>query len=184
MRAPKLMLLFAALAAFPMVSSLQAQTLYGSLTGNVTDSTGASVPNAKVEALNIGTGIAKQMMSDERGSYLFSDLQPGTYKVTISAPAFSSRVQEGVSILANTVVRADAQLAVSSVNESVLVSAAAVTLQTDRADVNNVIRSSQIVDLPLINSQGRNFQVLFKVLPGFTPPVEGTPSPATRSGQW
>ena len=56
--------------------------------------------------------------------------------------------------------------------ESVTVSACAVTLQTDRADINNVIRSSQITDLPLINSQGRNFQVLYKMLPGFTPPVE------------
>ncbi len=106
------------------------------MTGNVIDTTGASVANAKIEAVHVATGIVKQMMSDERGNYLFSDLQPGAYKVTI------------------------------------LVSDSVVTLQTDRADVNNVIRSSQILDLPLINSQGRNFQVLYKALRGFTPSVE------------
>ncbi len=47
-----------------------------------------------------------------------------------------------------------------------------VRLQTDRAHINNQIQSTQITNLPLINSQGRNFQELYKVLPGFTPPVE------------
>ena len=53
-------------------------------------------------------------------------------------------------------------------------SAGAAVLQTDRADINNQIHSTQIVDLPLINSQGRNFQVLYKILPGFTPARGGS----------
>ena len=104
--------------------------------------------------------------------YLFSDLLPGTYKITISAPAFGSRVKEGAVISLNTVLRMDATLTVSQVVESINVSASVVTLQTDRADINNQIQSTQITNLPLINSQGRNFQELYKVLPGFTPPVE------------
>ena len=152
--------------------SASAQTLYGSLTGNVTDPTGAAVPNAKVEALNAGTGVTKMALTDERGTYLFSDLQPGTYKVTFSAPAFSSQVAEAISISQNTTLRLDSSLQVSQVQESILISASALTLQTDRADINNVIRSSQISDLPIINSQGRNFQALYKILPGFTPPGE------------
>ena len=166
----RITLLALTLLAFSSIAG--AQTLYGSLTGNVTDTSGASVPNAKVEALNTGTGIVKQALTDDRGAYLFSDLQPGTYKITISAPAFASRVLEGVIVDANTVHRLDVSLAVSQISESVTVAANAVTLQTDRADINNQIRSSEIADLPMINSQGRNFQVLYKVLPGFTPPVE------------
>ena len=162
----------AVIAITLLASPSSAQVLYGSLTGNVTDASGSAVPGAKVEALNSATGIVKQSATDERGTYLFSDLQPGTYKVTISAPAFAGRVLEGVVISLNTVLRLDAALTVSQVVESVLVSAGAVTLQTDRADINNLIRSSQITDLPLINSQGRNFQILYKILPGFTPPVE------------
>jgi hypothetical protein len=149
-----------------------AQTLYGSLTGNVTDPSGAAVPKAKVDVLNVGTNVLKSAQTDERGAYSFNDLQPGTYKVTISAPAFSTRVVEGVNIAQNTTLRVDSTLAVSQVQESVTVSAAAVTLQTDRADINNVIQSSQMTDLPLMNSQGRNFQALYKILPGFTPPGE------------
>ena len=153
-------------------SPSSAQVLYGSLTGNVTDPSGSAVPGAKVEALNTATGIAKQTSTDERGTYLFTDLQPGTYKVTMSAPSFASRVQEGAVISLNTILRLDAVMTVSQVMESVLVSAAAVTLQTDRSDINNELRSMQITDLPLINSQGRNFQILYKILPGFTPPAE------------
>src|SRR5215471_6489513 len=151
---------------------VSAQVLYGSLTGNITDASGAAVPGVKVEALNIATGTAKEGATDERGVYLFSDLLPGTYKVTISAPAFSTRVFENAVVSLNNVLRLDASLSVSQVVESVMVSAGAAMLQTDRADINNQIRSSQITDLPLINSQGRNFQELYKVLPGFTPPVE------------
>jgi hypothetical protein len=164
--------LAAVLLAVALAVPAAAQTLYGSLTGIVTDASGAAVPNAKVEALNVGTGILKSAQTDDRGSYLFNDLQPGTYRVTISAKAFASRVVEGANISQNTTLRMDSSLSVSQVQESVTVNAAAVTLQTDRADINNVLASSQIVDLPLMNSQGRNFQGLYKILPGFTPPGE------------
>ena len=125
-----------------------------------------------MEALNVATAAVKQGKTDERGTYLFSDLQPGTYKLTVSAPAFGTRVFENAVVSLNTVLRLDVGLTVSQVVESVTVAAGAIALQTDRADINNQIRSSQIMDLPLINTQGRNFQVLYKILPGFTPPVE------------
>src|SRR5690242_9471347 len=96
-----------------LVGPAAAQTLYGSLTGNVTDASGAAVPNAKVEALNVGTGILKGAQTDERGSYLFNDLQPGSYRVTVSAPSFATRVVEGVSITQNTTLRLDSSLSVS-----------------------------------------------------------------------
>src|SRR5690349_21810069 len=128
-----------------------AQTLYGSLTGNVTDSSGSVVPNAKVEVLNVGTSILKSAQTDERGAYLFTDLQPGVYRVTISAPSFSTRAVEGVTITQNTTLRVDATLAVSQLIETVTVNAAAVALQTDRADINHVISANEAVDLPLMN---------------------------------
>jgi Carboxypeptidase regulatory-like domain/TonB dependent receptor-like, beta-barrel len=162
----------AVLLTLALAAPADAQTLYGSLTGNVTDSTGAAVPNAKVDVLNMGTGILKNTVTDDRGVYLFTDLQAGTYRLTVAAPAFSTRAVEGVNITPNTTMRVDSALSVSQIQESVTVNAAAVTLQTDRADINHVLQSSQIVDLPLMNSQGRNFQQLYQILPGFTPPVE------------
>src|ERR1700676_2279330 len=95
------------LAAF-QPSVARGQVLYGSLTGNISDATGAAVPNAKIEALNAATGIIRQALSDERGAYVINDLQPGKYTVTISAPAFGTLVQEGVAVDANTMRRADA----------------------------------------------------------------------------
>ena len=89
--------ILAVLFAFCATTSY-GQTLYGSLTGNVTDGTGAAIPHAKVEVLNMGTGLVKTDITDDRGVYLFSDLLPGTYKITISAPAFGSRVKEGAVI--------------------------------------------------------------------------------------
>src|SRR5689334_19644752 len=82
-----------------------AQTLYGSLTGNVTDASGAAVPNAKIDALNVGTGILKSAQTDERGAFLFNDLQPGAYRLTIAAKSFATHVTEGVNITQNTTLR-------------------------------------------------------------------------------
>src|ERR1035437_2896474 len=62
-----------------------AQVLYGSLTGNVVDPSSAAVVGAKVEASNTDTGVVRQANTDERGAYLFSNLQAGTYKITFTA---------------------------------------------------------------------------------------------------
>ena len=143
------------LLAVALTTPAAAQTLYGSLTGNLSDASGAAVPNAKVEVTNVGTGVVKTAQTDERGAYSFNDLQPGSYKVVFSAPAFSTRIVEGVLIAQNTTLRLDSTRHVFQVQA---INASTVTLQTDRADINNVIRSNQMTDLPLINSQGRNFQ--------------------------
>src|SRR5437867_3364426 len=162
------MCLAVALAAMP--GALYAQVLYGSLTGNVTDASGGAVPGAKVEALNAGTGIVKHAITDDRGSYLFSDLQTGAYTVTVSAPSFRTVVQERVAVNANTVMRLDTRLEVSQVAQTVTVSAEAVALQTDRADVSAQLETSQVSNLPI--GSGRNFQQLYKLIPGASPPAE------------
>ena len=98
-----LVVLFALVAP----STANGQVLYGSVTGTVTDATGAAVPRAKIDAVNISTGIVHSVLSDERGNWLINNLQPGTYKVTISAPSFGTLVEQGVELEANTVRRAD-----------------------------------------------------------------------------
>ncbi len=155
-----------------------AQVLYGSLTGTITDPQGASIPGAGVAAQNLGTGLVKELSTDESGAYRFSDLQPGMYQVTVSAPGFASVVQEGVSIEANRLRRLDAVLKVAEIAQAITVNApdAAVALQTDRADVNVSITAEQLNDLPITSSAGRNFQALFKMVPGFSMVTEGVSS--------
>jgi len=160
--------LFLALSALTNLTS--AQVLYGSLTGNVTDSTGSSVPNARIEALNVATGIPRRAVTDDRGVYLISDLQQGVYKVTITAASFGTVIEQGVAVDANTVRRVDAQLQLAQVNESVTVDASAVALQTDRSDVSAEIRTAEITELPTNSNATRNFQSVFLLVPGYTPP--------------
>jgi hypothetical protein len=149
-----------------------AQVLYGSLTGNVTDPSKASVPSSHVEALNIKTGVVRGAATDASGIYLFRELQPGIYKVTASAPNFGTNVIENVSVDANTETRVDVQLALARQTSTVTVTGAAPLLQTDRADVHSELASTDIQNLPISSSEGRSFQALYKIIPGFTPPSE------------
>jgi hypothetical protein len=158
-------------AFFLLPLAVQAQVLYGSLTGNITDKTGAAIPAARVEALNVDTGVNRESLSDEHGAYLFNDLQPGKYRLTIKAPSFSTLVQNNIELAANTVRRADARLELAVVSEtvSVTVDVNTVALQTDRVEVNTQITQQQVEDLPLAAS--RNFQSLLDLVPGVSPPV-------------
>ena len=144
------------------------QVLYGSLTGNITDASGAPLPGAKIEAANTGTGVATEGVSDSRGLYTINSLQPGVYRVTISAQGFNTLAQEGVGVEANTTRRADAQLQVAKVSQKVTVTAAVEALQTDRTDVKTDINAKEVTNLPLGND--RNFQVLIETVPGAAPP--------------
>jgi hypothetical protein len=152
--------------AFVTPRSVGAQVLYGSLTGNVTDPTGAIVAGAKVDALNIGTGVSTSVVTDDRGSYIFSSLQAGIYKVTITSPSFKALAQDNLRIEANTARRLDAQLQVGDVTAVVQVAAISDSLQTERADVNYVQSARQVNDLPLTGSVGRNYQSLTGLIPG------------------
>jgi Carboxypeptidase regulatory-like domain/TonB dependent receptor len=164
-----ILFLLLTVAFFALSRNGEAQVLYGTLNGTVLDASGAPIPAAKVEAMNTGTGIAKQTATDEHGNYVFTDLQAGTYKVTITAPSFRSVVEQGVTLDANSVRRIDAQLQVSAVEQTLEVNAAAVALQTDRADVSQQLQATQLADLP--EAGMRNFQNVFIIIPGFTPPA-------------
>ena len=157
-------------------SSARAQVLYGSLTGNVTDPSSASIPNATVEAANVNTGVTRTTLTDPSGIYLFSNLQPGTYKVTVTVTGFQTSVEENVGIGANEVRRADFQIQLATATQTVEVTSAPVALQADRADVNTNITTAQIANLPITSSAGRNYQALYKIVPGFSLVTEGNSS--------
>src|SRR5260370_34559914 len=165
------------LVAFVAPSAAFSQVLYGSLTGSVADQNGAVVRGVKVEAHNVGTGLSKETTTDESGGYQFSALQPGDYRVTFTSASFKSLIQENVSVEANSSRRLDAQLQVAGVSGSVLITDQSPPLQTDRADVNTQLQANQIADLPISSAgSGRNFQGLYKIIPGFSAVTEGVSS--------
>ncbi len=160
--------IFAIVLCFILARAVPAQTLYGSLVGNVTDPSGAALPGVKVTAVNTETGFTRETTANERGAYIIHDLQAGQYDVTVTSPSFATYTKRGVLISNNAVIRVDVQMQLSSAAEKVTVTGAAETLQTDRADVRSELNSKQLTDLPV--GGGRNYQSLFKLVPGFTPP--------------
>lgn len=147
-------------------STVSAQVLYGSLTGAVTDPSQAAIPGATVRATNLSMGVSLETTTNESGIYLFADLQPGTYDITISAGAFGTVTSQGLVIEANRMRRFDATLKVAEAPQSITVSASVGVLQTDRSDVNVNVTTREITNLTLGGSMGRNYQSLMALVPG------------------
>ena len=145
------------------------QAVSATLLGNVTDNTGAAVPNAAVQILESATGIAHAGVTNESGNFTFPDLTPGTYSVTVQAPGFKKETRDNVDVVVNTATRVDLALTPGNVTESVEVTAAPAIMQTDRADVSANIEAKTLASMPI--SVNQNFQSLLTLVPGVGPPV-------------
>ena len=143
-----------------------AQVLYGSLVGNVTEQSQAAVPGADVTVVNTETSLTRHVRTNESGTYSIPNLQAGTYSVTIRMSGFADFVAQDVVVGQNSTVRRDAVLKVAGVESSVSVTAdaQAAQLQTDRGEVRHEIQTRQFEDLPV--SVAGNYQSLLQTLPG------------------
>src|SRR5205085_11931928 len=109
-----------------LVSPAQAQVLYGSIIGTVTDQSGGAVPNATVTITSKETAAARSETTGPDGRYLFGNVQPGTYDVKATSPGFRTLSQNDVVVTANTVSRVELKLEVGQVTETIAVEAAAI----------------------------------------------------------
>ncbi|MFL6350467.1 MAG: TonB-dependent receptor domain-containing protein [Bryobacteraceae bacterium] len=161
------------LALFCVLSLLPghaiAQVLYGSIVGEVTDPSGAAVPNATVTITDNSTGRSREVTSDSGGRFTITDAQPGVYALKFVAKGFRPTEKSGVTVTINTVTRADTVLQIGNVSEQVTVEASAVQLQADKADVHTELSAQAIENMPLSNY--RNYQSLIDLVPGSTPGV-------------
>src|SRR6266566_2466147 len=146
-----------------------AQVLYGSVTGTVTDQSGAGVPKAHVVLTNRATNVQREADADDTGHYVVIDVSPGNYDLSVKAGGFKPLTQTNLTVTANTVTNADAKLQVGAVSEQVTVEASAVTLQTEKTDLHTELSEKAILDMPL--NQYRNYQTLINLVPGATPGV-------------
>ena len=163
------LMLFVGLALLGVVYRADAQVLFGSVSGTITDQSGAGVPKAHVTLINKATSVQKEGDTNESGYYSITDVPPGTYDLTVKVSGFKPLTQTNLVIAANVVTNSDVKLQVGAVSEQVTVEAAAVTLQTEKTDVHTELTSEAVLDMPL--NQYRNFQTLINLVPGATPGV-------------
>lgn len=151
---------------------LQAQVLYGTIVGTVTDSSGSAIPGAAVTATEVSTNIKYEAKTDYAGIYRFTDLRTGTYRVSVSANQFAASIANDILVRSNQETRVDRTLSPATVTTSVTVTSAPPALQTDSAAVTSELESKQLETVIATPGVGmRNFQSLYMVLPGFTPPA-------------
>jgi len=135
---------------------LSAQSDRGTITGRVSDPSGAVVPGAEVTAKNVGTGVISRTTSNDLGLYTVLNLPIGTYSVEFRAQGFKSFTQEHVTISIAQVVRIDANLTLGAATETVSVEADASPLSTETASVGTNMKGNDLTILPLSVAGGRD----------------------------
>src|SRR5262245_54850164 len=153
--------------------ALYGQQTSATLVGSITDSNGAVVQKASVKVVNLSTGAAREVITDDSGDYSFAFLPAGNYEVTISAVGYKTKKIDRLTLQVSQTLRQDFTMDVGAVSETVSVTAIGVQLQTENSTVGTVIDSAKIVELPL---NGRNFVQLAQLIPGVQ---SGTPGSIT-----
>lgn len=136
------------------------------IVGTVTDPSGAVVPEAKVTVANPDHGFVEHLETDSAGAYIAPDLPIGTYVVTVEARGFKKLVRSGIVVQVGSRARVDLTLAVGSEEQTVEVRGSAAHVQTQTAQISDVITNEQISNLQL---NGRDFASLMLLVPGAAP---------------
>jgi hypothetical protein len=163
------------------VAVLSAQEATGTIRGILTDPSGARVVNAQVSAIQLETGVKRQVLSGDDGSYVFVLLPIGHYRLEAVANGFRKYVQDSISISLNQTANVPIELIVGAEQEAVEVSADAAMVQTTN-DLGETVSQREMLDLPL---NGRNFTQLGLLQPGVAPLPQGLQQAGgqLRSGQ-
>jgi hypothetical protein len=139
------------------VSGSWAQSGRGTLTGAVTDTNGAIIPNVAINLTEASTGSNYKTKTNDQGFFNFPELPPGLYNVSISAPGFKQYTQDGINVTVGGTASLNIPLQVGAATESVTVTSDASQLQTESSDVGTTVSTKLIEDLPLqFSGQVRN----------------------------
>ena len=150
------------LLAFLLLSALHAQTT-GTISGFVTDPTGAAIPQAKVTATLVQQNVARTTQANGEGYYILNALPPGTYRLESEQTGFQRLVQADVKLTVNENLRVDLGMRLGQVSETVEVSATALLVDTRSPALSSLVDDRRVVDLPL---NGRNVISLAATVPG------------------
>jgi hypothetical protein len=152
-----------ALALALMITPLFGQKITGTISGVVSDPSGAVVAQATVTITNLDTGLIRTVTTNEMGEYIAPDLPNGNYRITVKQANFKEAVTSNVELHVASTALVNVQLQMGQTSEQVTVEANAIQVQTDSAQLGEVVEAGQVRDLPL---NGRNFVALTQLQPG------------------
>jgi hypothetical protein len=148
----------------------------GGIDVTVTDSSGSTVPGAKVSTLNTGTGAQLRSQTDNSGRAQFPLLRVGTYNVTVEQQGFEKLVREGVIVNATDIVHLELKLSIGAVSQTLTIEATSPLLQTEHATLGQVVEQRQITGTPLAT---RNFTQLLGTGAGVQGSLVNADNPGT-----
>ena len=154
-----LVLLLSALSSSP----LGAQVVGGSISGTVSDNSGAVVANAKVLLENLATGVITAVTTNSQGFYSLPNLLPGTYRQRVSATGFETAIRNGIVLTVGSQMVSNVAMKVGAISESVVVSDQSPDLQLETSAISSSTGSQTIVELPL---NARSWTDLAQLQPG------------------
>ncbi len=134
-----------------------------SLTGVVTDDTGAVIPSASVQITNTATHVTQTHVTDTGGRFLFNFLPPGSYDLSVSASGFGPYRQTGITLDVNAPANVQVHLNVQSVSQETTVNANAQMVDTESGTLHQIVNEKYAENLPL---NGRNAASLVYMAPG------------------
>jgi hypothetical protein len=143
--------------------SLHAQVAGGTLSGTITDPSGAAVANAQVTIKNSATGVARAVTTNTEGLYSAANLLPGDYEIAVSAPGFNTETKKGITINVGSQPVFNLALQIGSVSNSVEVTTEAPTVQLTSSDISATVSATTVRELPL---NGRSWTDLAALQPG------------------
>ena len=147
------------------IAPLSGQNERGSILGHVEDSAGGILAGAQVTALNVNTGIKSQFATTTSGDYVFVNMIPGTYDVTVEDKGLQTATAKGLMLQVDQTLRQNFTMKVGTLEQQVTVSADAQMLQADNSTIGQVVTAKQIQALPI---SGRDFTNLLATNAGVT----------------
>ncbi len=146
-------------------AALYAQIGTSTLTGRVTDTTGAVVPRVQLTVVQTGTNFTQKATTNDEGLYRVLSLQPGAYRITFESQGFKKAVRDGVELRTGDTLAVDMAMQVGNVTESIEVTGAAQSLETETSATGTVVSGAVLYDLPLYQ---RFINSTMNITPGMT----------------
>jgi len=145
------------------------QDTNASLSGTVTDPSGAAVPGAKLTLTNVATGFQSNFVSDETGQYSFRNLTPGKYNLSASASGFKTQEQKGIQLLLNQTARIDVHLPVGQSDQTITVVADASQINYENPTLEGGVAPETLQNFPLtVSGAPRSSVAVAIMMPGVT----------------